>query len=190
MAQAEKQTRRRRPFGWVILLLAFVVTPLAEIAVFIQVGGLIGLWPTLALIVLSAVIGTWVLRLQGLGLLDRARRQLDRGAVPVFEVFSGACLILAGALLLTPGFITDTVGALLLVPPVRALLYRLVRDRLVIHAETRLGGRGAPPPGPTTEGRVIEGEYEEVGPDERGRTPPDDDRPVPPPRGGWGGPRP
>jgi UPF0716 protein FxsA len=187
MAQAEKQTRRRRPFVWAILLLALIAMPLAEIAVFIQVGGLIGLWPTLALIVLSAVIGIWILRLQGIGLLDRARRQLDRGAVPVFEVFSGACLILAGALLLTPGFITDAVGALLLVPPVRALLYGLVRDRLVVHAETRLRARGTPPPGATREGRVIEGEYEEVGLDGRGR--PDDDRPMPPPRGGWEPPR-
>ena len=187
MAQTEKQTRRRRPFGWAILLLAFIVMPLAEIAVFIQVGGLIGLWPTLALIVLTAVAGTWILRLQGLGLLDRARRQLDQGAVPVFEVFSGACLILSGALLLTPGFITDAVGGLLLVPPVRALLYRLARDRLVVHTEARFRGR-------TTTGgdRVIEGEYEEVEePDgRRGRRDGDDDRPMPPPGGGWGGPRP
>jgi UPF0716 protein FxsA len=163
---------------WVILLLAFIVTPLAEIAVFIQVGGWLGLWPTLALIVLTAVVGTWILRWQGLGLLDRARRQLDRGVPPVFEVFSGLCLLVAGALLLTPGFITDAVGALLLVPPFRALLNRLVRDRLEVYAvHQRRAGTGRGPAGRQPAGRVIEGEFEEVRPDG------EDD--MPPPRGGW-----
>jgi UPF0716 protein FxsA len=163
---------------WVILLLAFIVTPLAEIAVFIQVGGWLGLWPTLALIVLTAVVGTWILRWQGLGLLDRARRQLDRGVPPVFEVFSGLCLLVAGALLLTPGFITDASGALLLVPPVRALLYRSVRDRLEVYAvHQRRAGTGRGPDGRPPMGRVIEGEFEEVRPDG------EDD--LPPPRGSW-----
>ncbi len=165
--------------AWLILLLAFVITPLAEIAVFIQVGGWLGLWPTLALVVLTAVAGTWILRLQGLGLLERARRQLDRGVPPVFEVFSGLCLLVAGALLLTPGFITDAIGAALLVPPFRALLYRSVRGRLTVYATARqsqeTGRREAGP------GRVIEGEFEEVEPPAAD----DDGAEMPPPRGGW-----
>ena len=183
MAHAQKQTRRRRGLGWALALLALVVVPLAEIGVFIRVGGWIGLWPTLALIVLTAVAGTWLLRVQGLGLLSRAREQLDRGALPVFEVFSGVCLLIAGALLLTPGFITDAVGALLLVPPFRALLYRSVRDRLAVaQAEARAGGGGRRPPGD----RVIEGEYEELDGGGRGDDAGGGDRPMPPPRGDWG----
>ena len=150
--------------AWLIVLLAFVAVPLAEIAVFIEVGGWLGLWPTLGLIVLTAVAGTWIMRLQGLGLLRRAQTQLDRGVAPVFEVFSGLCLLLAGVLLLTPGFITDTVGALLLLPPFRALLYRLVRGRLTVYAVQRRGRgpaaaggrhrRPAPRPAPRPAGRA------------------------------------
>ena len=167
--------------AWLILLLAFVAVPLAEIAVFIEVGGWLGLWPTLGLIVLTAVAGTWLMGLQGLGLLRRAQTQLDRGVAPVFEVFSGLCLLLAGVLLLTPGFITDAVGALLLLPPFRALLYRLVRGRLTVYAVQRRGR------GPAAAGRppVIEGEFEEVRPAGADDKEPADEGP-PPPRGGWG----
>jgi UPF0716 protein FxsA len=177
MSRSEKQTARRVPIG-LILLVAFIVVPLAEIAVLIQVGGLIGLWPTLALIVLTAVIGTAMLRQQGLSVLLRAQRQLEEGTIPITEVFEGFCLVIAGALLLTPGFITDAVGAVLLIPPVRAALYRQLRHRFedrVIREPT--AGPGPPPQGPT-----IEVPFEEVEPgkDDTDREPP------PPPRGGWG----
>ena len=125
MRRSERQTASRlrlAPF----LLLAFILVPLAEIAVLIKVGGVIGLVPTLALIVLTAVVGTWMLRHQGFSVLARAQRQLEQGVMPVSEVFEGLCLLVAGALLLTPGFLTDAAGALLLVPQVRALLYRQV----------------------------------------------------------------
>ena len=114
--------------------------PLAEIAVLIRVGGWLGLVPTLALIILTAVVGTWVLRRQGFAVLTRAQRQLEQGVMPVAEVFEGLCLLVAGALLLTPGFITDARGALLLLPPVRALLYRQVGhhlERQVVRAPAR-----------------------------------------------------
>ena len=190
MPYVRKQTRRPRRGGALLaaLLLAFVVTPLIEIALFIQVGGWIGLWPTLALIVLTAVAGTWILRLQGLGLLRRARDQLERGVPPVAEVFSGVCLIVAGALLLTPGFLTDAIGGLLLVPPVRALLYRSVRDRLEVQVERRYGpaaAAGAEGEARGEDGGVIEGEFEPV--DDDDEAPPS---PPPPPRGGWGPGRP
>jgi UPF0716 protein FxsA len=179
MPRSEKQTARRIPIGPILLAL-FIVVPLAEIAVLIQVGGWIGLWPTLALIVLTAVIGTAVLRQQGLSVLLRAQRQLEEGTIPIAEVFEGFCLVIAGALLLTPGFITDAVGALLLNPPMRAALYRQVRHhlaaRMVHEPPAQPGDR--PPPGPT-----IEVPYEEIEPDAADREPP------PPPRGGWG-PRP
>ena len=173
--------------AWLILLLALVAMPLAEIAVFIEVGGCLGLWPTLALIVLTAVLGTWIIRLQGLGLLRRAQEQLDRGVPPVSEVFSGLCLLVAGALLLTPGFITDTLGAILLVPPVRALLYRLVRERLTVYAVQRGGsGRHRGEPAGAGRARVIEGEFQEVEPAALADDDEEEEEPLPPPRGGWG----
>ncbi len=170
MRSSERQTTRRIWLG-PILLVAFLIVPLAEIAVLIQVGSLIGLAPTLALIVLTAVVGTWMLRRQGFGILARAQRQLEQGVMPVAEVFEGLCLLLAGALLLTPGFLTDAAGALLLLPPVRALLYRhlghYLERQVVRPAATRPGA-------PDGAGPVVEAEFEEVETDE-----------VPPPRGGW-----
>ena len=172
MRRSERQTTSRVPLG-AILLVAFIVVPLAEIAVLIQVGGLIGLMPTLALIILTAVIGTIMLRRQGFAVLTRAQRQLEQGILPVAEVFEGLCLLVAGALLLTPGFITDSCGALLLLPPVRAFLYRRFGhylERHVVRAPEAPPGRPSPGPPPP----VLDGEYQEV-----------DDNDLPPPRGGW-----
>lgn len=183
---SEKQTARRaRPIG-LILLAAFVVMPLAEIAVLIEVGGWLGLGPTLALIILTAVVGAWMLRRQGVTVLRRAQQQMQQGAVPIAEVFEGFCLVIAGALLLTPGFLTDTMGALVLLPPVRAFLYGRVRRRL--EEQVRAGappqaGAGRGPDGGTGGGDqppqrgdrrpVIDAEFEEVEPD------------MPAPRGSW-----
>lgn len=166
-----------------LLLLLFILVPLAEVGVFIQVGGLIGLWPTLALIVLTAIIGSICIRWQGFRLIGRVRAQLQAGEMPVFEVVSGVCLVVAGALLLTPGFVTDTAGFLLLLPPVRRLLFDRVlaaRLRNMAGAPGRAPGAAkapgsARPAGPV----VIEGEFEPL--DEAGE--------MPPPRGGWDRPR-
>lgn len=189
MPSRRKQTARRIPIA-PILLVAFIGVPLAEIAVFIEVGDHIGLGPTLALIVLTAIVGATMLRYQGFAVLRRAQQQLDKGTVPVREVFEGLCLLVAGALLLTPGFITDALGALLLVPPVRHLLYRQVRR----HLEVRVAGGPAPGGPRPSGGPTIDAEFEEV-PDEppepAGRQdsdrPQDDQRRMPPPRGGWDG---
>ena len=99
----------------ILLLAALIGVPLIEIGLFIEIGGFIGLWPTLALVILTAVVGSWQLRLQGLATLARARQQLDRGQLPARELFDGFCLVIAGALLLTPGFMTDAVGLALFV---------------------------------------------------------------------------
>ena len=151
-----------------IILAAFIGVPLLEIAVFIQVGEVIGLWPTLATVVLTAVIGTWCLRAQGLATLVRARRQIDRGALPTRELFDGACLLVAGALLLTPGFVTDTVGFLLFLPPVREALRQLLSRYVQGHMESRVYvdgeevHRSGPGKAPRGRGPVIEGDYDEV----------------------------
>jgi UPF0716 protein FxsA len=151
-----------------LLLLLFIGMPIAEIYVFIEAGGRFGVWPTVAAVILTAVIGTALLRAQGLAVMQRARDSLDRGEMPLAEVFDGACLLLAGALLLTPGFITDAIGFALLIPLTRAGLKVWAAKHLVAHARvhtvhTGPGGprRGAGPRG-TPGGVVIDGDYEDV----------------------------
>jgi len=137
-------------FHW--LLLVFFSVPLAEIYVLVQVGGVIGAAPTIAMVVLTAVIGAAIIRHQGLATLARVRRDLERGEVPAEALLEAAVLLIAGALLLTPGFVTDTLGFACLIPALRrALIRRFLFQRL----------RGAgPPPGSGPGGpRVIEGEF-------------------------------
>ncbi|MAU52158.1 MAG: exlusion protein FxsA [Roseovarius sp.] len=134
------------------LLLAFIAVPLIEIALFIQVGGLIGLWPTLSIVVLTALAGTALLRHQGFRELDRLRAAFAGKGDPSEPLIHGAMILFAGALLLTPGFFTDTVGFLLLFPPVRTYLFTQIRARIVVHDRT------GPPRGPD----IIEGDFEPV----------------------------
>lgn len=139
-----------------ILFIAFLLVPLAEIYVLIQVGGLIGALPTVVLVVFTAVLGAVLIRAQGLATVARMRQSLERGELPALELLEGACLLVAGALLLTPGFVTDSVGFMLLVPG--------LRRALIVALAARGAGPLAPPgpPGantPAGPGRVIEGEY-------------------------------
>lgn len=107
---------------WLFLL--FVMVPIIEIALFIQVGGAIGLWPTLAIVVLTAIIGTALMRAQGIMALNRLQQAIADGGDPATPLIEGAMILVAGVLLLTPGFFTDTAGLLLLLPPVRMALIR------------------------------------------------------------------
>ena len=113
-----------------LLVLLFLGLPIAELFVIIQVGHVLGLIDTLALLVVISVAGAWLVKREGLSVLRRARAQLDAGFVPGRELVDGSLILLAGALMLTPGFITDAVGLLLLLPPVRAGLRAAVRRRL------------------------------------------------------------
>jgi UPF0716 protein FxsA len=146
----------------ILLVVLFIGMPLLEIAVFIQVGGAIGVWPTIALTVATALAGSLLLRAQGLATLMRARSQMDRGELPAREMFDGVCLVVAGALLLVPGFVTDAIGLLLFVPPLRNLLRLLIarhiaakvargEARVFVHgAELGPGRRSDPAAGPAT----------------------------------------
>lgn len=158
-----------------IILLALVLVPVAEIAVFIEVGGRIGLGSTLLLVVLTAIAGTALLRHQGLATLARAQQSLERNEFPVNQVFDGLCLLVAGALLLTPGFVTDGLGLLLFAPPFRALLKRFAWTQMVQSGHFHMA-TSAPPPGwqepgngGMGNGSVIDGEFEVVnGQEEKG----------------------
>lgn len=169
-----------RPPIALLLLIAFIGVPLLEIAIFIQVGGVIGLGWTLALVVLTAIAGTVLLRHQGFQVLRRAQAQLDANQVPVAEVFEGVCLLFAGALLLTPGFFTDAIGGLLLLPPVRAMLFRSVKSRIEAEVVRRRGQSSPGAGGP----EVIDAEFREI--DEKDAPVEGEPKgPMPPPRGRW-----
>ncbi|MDA0368187.1 MAG: FxsA family protein [Proteobacteria bacterium] len=149
-------------FG-LILFLLFVGVPAAEIAIFIVVGGEIGVWSTIALVILTAIAGSALIRRQGLRTLIRAQHTLSRSELPIEEAFDGICLVAAGALLLTPGFLTDTIGLLLLVPPLRAMIRGPILRRL--QARMTVRGFGAPPPPPPPDdGPIIDGDFHEVDP--------------------------
>ena len=146
-------------------LLVFFLTPIIEMYLLIEVGGYIGAWPTVGLVMITAVIGVALLRVQGLATLTRGLARLNRGELPAREMAEGLLLAVAGALLLTPGFVTDAVGFVLLAPPGR----RLIADKLLARVQI-LGPGGPAGPGPGTAGpaprpgerTVIEGEYERV----------------------------
>jgi UPF0716 protein FxsA len=142
-----------------LILSAFVLIPIVEIAVFIRVGEQIGVWPTIGLTLLTALAGTILLRAQGMATLARAQAALAAGEPPVAEMLDGICLLLAGALLLTPGFVTDAVGLILFVPPVRALLGLALWRAMQRSGRVQMWGGGRGPHGPDT---VIDGEYREV----------------------------
>lgn len=141
-------------------LIIFVLIPLAEVYAFIQVGDEIGVLKTLLLCVLTAAIGGYLVRQQGLETLMKAQNGLRTGQLPLTALFDGFCIVVAGALLLTPGFVTDTIGFSLLVP----FLRKALQAALSKYGNFKVMGEHAQ--GPTNQTRpkdgVIEGDYERV----------------------------
>lgn len=157
------------------LLLAFIAVPLIEIALFIQVGDLIGLWPTLAIVVITAVIGTWMVRTQGALAMGQLRRSFSDLDDPTEPLAHGAMILFSGALLLTPGFFTDAIGFALLAPAVRHAVFAFIRKR--VHVQRFDMGPNGPrhPNDPQTPHApdIIDADYYEVGddqPDTKGRS--------------------
>lgn len=155
------------------LFLAFLMVPLIEIGLFIQIGGAIGLWPTLAVVVITAMVGTYLVKSQGrqaMAQLTGAFNELRDPSEPLAE---GAMILFAGALLLTPGFFTDAVGFALLMPPVRKALYRYIAARVKVqgfaaHSQTTYSRHPGAYPGGDD---IIDGEFTEVRPREPGQPP-------------------
>jgi len=110
-----------------LLIILFIVVPIAELYVIIKVGELIGVFPTLILLLADALLGSWLLKHQGRGAWRRFNEALAARRFPGREVVDGALIIVGGTLLLTPGFLTDIVGAFLLIPPTRAIVRRLLK---------------------------------------------------------------
>lgn len=114
------------------LFLLFLLVPLIEIALFIQIGGAIGLWPTLAIVILTALIGSFMIRSQGAAVLGQVRGTMENLSDPTEPLAHGAMVLFAGALLLTPGFFTDAFGFALMVPGVRSKLFQFLRKRIKV----------------------------------------------------------
>ncbi|MCB1420299.1 MAG: FxsA family protein [Zhengella sp.] len=129
------------PFSLIPFVL--LVIPLAEIAAFVVIGGQIGVFATLAMIVVTAIIGSILLRVQGFSLITRIQAETDAGRIPGRELVHGVMILIAGVLLLTPGFITDTLGFLLFVPALRDLGWTLVRNRITVVSAGGFSGRQA-----------------------------------------------
>lgn len=169
------------------IFLALVAVPIIEIALFIEIGGWIGLWPTIATVILTALIGTILLRQQGFAALNDLQTRLNEGRDPSGVLAHGAMILIAGIVLLTPGFFTDAIGFLLLVPPVRTAVITAVGHRIKVRAGARFQGQpGQPPhdrpqghhgdrPGgrdrPSPGGTTIDGDYQDVTPPEEQETP-------------------
>ena len=146
------------------LLLLFIAIPMIEIALFIQIGGVIGLGWTLAIVLATAIIGSWLVRQQGSLALRQLQQSFQALNDPTEPLAHGAMILFSGALLLTPGFFTDAVGFALLVPPVRHWVFRKLRERVRVQSFT-MGAQtedsfAAPPR--DKDGDVIDGEFTEV----------------------------
>ena len=141
------------------LFLVFLAVPLAEIYLLIQIGGVVGAGWTITLVVGTALLGAFLVRAQGVSTIRRVQQHMERGQLPAMELLEGLALLVAGALLLTPGFFTDAVGFLLLTPPLRRAVigFGLTRGR-VTTTHTGEAGRagGARPP------ETLDGEYREL----------------------------
>lgn len=139
---------------WLIILVIIAV-PVIEIALFIKAAQWIGVLGTVLSAILAGIAGIALVRSQGLGTMMRIRAQLDRGGIPLAEAFDGLCLLIAGFMLLLPGFLTDALALPLLLPPVRDALRRWLGR----HVRTVMVAPGGQPPQPPSQPRVIDVDY-------------------------------
>ncbi len=157
--------------GWIFLAL-FIGLPLIEIMVFITVGDLVGGVWTLGLVILTAVVGTVLIRAQGFALLARIRTQLGAGVIPARDMLSAFCLLIAGILMLTPGFVTDAVGLSLFLPTVQDVIQGAMGRRVFGakgHARSNFrggaqGGTQAPGSHDHPRGNIIDADFEDLPP--------------------------
>lgn len=147
-----------------IFAILFLAIPILEIFFLIKVGEVIGAWKTIFLVVLTAVIGAALLRQQGLSTLARLQGNLSQGKIPAQEMVEGVLLAVGGALLMTPGFVTDTIGFLCLIPPTRKLIASNIIKRSAMSITSGMGGFNQSPFSSTNpnDSDVFEAEYTEI----------------------------
>jgi UPF0716 protein FxsA len=135
------------------LFLVVLIIPFAEIYLLIQVGSIIGAFPTILLVVFTAVLGAWLLRQQGFATFQRFQESLAQGVIPAYEMVEGPIILVGGALLLTPGFITDIIGFACLIPQLRRKIAQFVIENYLVKAQSYGQQTNA------TENNVLEGEF-------------------------------
>ncbi len=148
---------------FVIVFLLFILVPIFEIVLFIQMGGVIGLWPTIGLVLLTAVIGASLVRSQGIATLTSVQSRLQQGELPAQQILEGVLLAAAGMLLLTPGFLTDALGMCVLLPQPRAWLAKQIMAKMVVKTATsgfHTGGGFSSGHSSSSNGDVFDGEYQ------------------------------
>jgi UPF0716 protein FxsA len=155
----QRRTQKDEDFAmWLFLI--FVAVPIVEIGLFIQVGGAIGLWPTLAIVILTALAGTTLMRAQGIMTLNKLQNSLSDGSNPADPIAQGAMILVAGVLLLTPGFFTDGLGFALLLSPVRMIIIRWASSRIKSGGFSFTATQAANSPNRPASASTIEGEYD------------------------------
>jgi UPF0716 protein FxsA len=152
-------TRRRRSILPVVLFTIFVIVPIVEIYVIIQVGQVIGAWWTVLLLVVDSIFGAWLIKHEGGRAWRGLREALEDGRMPATELADGALILVGGTLMLAPGFVTDALGILLILPFTRPLFRRLlaalVASRIMVLDVNRPGPRD-PGQGPVVRGEVVD----------------------------------
>ena len=136
-----------------IVFLVFLIVPFIEIYLLLQIGGIVGVFPTIALVVLTAIIGANLLRHQGMATWQRFQDNLQKGEIPAYEMVEGPILLVGGALLLTPGFFTDVIGFACLIPPARKKIAQYIIEKRLVQAGVSPQQQTKAQPG------VIEGEF-------------------------------
>ena len=138
-----------------LVFLVFLIVPFIEIYLLLQIGGIVGVFPTIALVVLTAIIGAGLLRQQGMATWQRFQDNLQKGEIPAYEMVEGPILLVGGALLLTPGFFTDVIGFACLIPPARKKIAQYIIEKRLVQTEAGV----APQQKPKAQPGVIEGEF-------------------------------
>jgi UPF0716 protein FxsA len=141
-----------------VFFLAFIVVPLIEIFIFSEAGSIIGGWNVVLIVLLTGFIGAWCVRTQGLSTLLSAQHKLNNAEIPTEEIINGICIVIAGLLLITPGFLTDFIGFMLFIPPVRGVIWGWLKfhSHFTIHTPQR------PRRGYDDE-NVVDGDFEVLG---------------------------
>tara|TARA_B100000029_G_scaffold498496_1_gene567429 strand:- start:504 stop:974 length:471 start_codon:yes stop_codon:yes gene_type:complete len=144
------------------LILLLVGIPIIEVATFIEIGGYLGLWPTVGAVIVTAIIGTIFLRKQGLETFFSAHDSLRQNRIPVNEIFDGVVLLLAGVLLLTPGFITDFIGLIFFIPWFRGFLRKYLLYQASRYGSSNGGQFDAKDGKQFSGSTIIDAEYEDL----------------------------
>lgn len=142
------------------LVLLFILVPTLELILLIKLGSVVGVLPTVAIVFFTAVLGASLLRREGFSTLMKARQRMDSGQVPANELVEGALLVMSGAFLLTPGFITDTVGFACLVPSLRRQMAAAILKRVTLQMGSVAMTTSASGPAAQSRDNVIEGEFQ------------------------------